>query len=149
MQPEIAGIHHVKFPVADLAASRDWYERVFGLTVQMEFRDDHDGPVMGIVFAPVNGVCLCLRQNPTAAAGIAGFDPVSLAVADRENLEAWAAHLDALEVEHSPVIDATIGWMIVFHDPDGTEHHLYTFAEHGIDHGDDPRAGRKVSATSS
>ena len=134
MAPTLAGIHHVKFPVTDLGRSLEWYERVFGLSVQMEFRDDDDGPVMGVVFTPVNGVCICLRQNPAAAVGIAGFDPVSLAVADREALEVWASHLDGLGVERSPVIDATIGWMIVFHDPDGTEHHLYTVAGHGIDH---------------
>lgn len=146
MQPQIVGIHHVKFPVADLAASRHWYERVFGLTAQMEFRDDDDGPPMGVVFAPVNGVCICLRQNPTAAAGIAGFDPVSLAVSDRADLEVWAAHLESLGVEHSPIIDATIGWMIVFHDPDGTEHHLYTLAAHGIDHGNHAGYGQSISS---
>ena len=134
MAPTLAGIHHVKFPVTDLARSRRWYERVFGLSVQMEFRDDDDGPVMGVVFEPISGVCICLRQNPGAAVGIAGFDPVSLAVTDRDDLDAWAGHLDELGVERSPVIDATIGWMIVFHDPDGTEHHLYTVAGHGIDH---------------
>lgn len=144
MQPTLAGIHHVKFPVVDLEVSRGWYERVFGLTVEMEFRDDADGPVMGIVFVPVNGVRICLRQNPGAAAGIAGFDPVSLAVVDRDDLDVWAAHLDGLGIEHSPVIDATIGWMIVFHDPDGTEHHLYTLASHGIDHGDQAGYGQAV-----
>ena len=39
-QPALAGIHHVKFPVSDVAASRAWYEEVFGLTVQLEFRDE-------------------------------------------------------------------------------------------------------------
>lgn len=145
MAPTLAGIHHVKFPVTDLGRSLDWYERVFGLSVQMEFRDDDDGPVMGVVFEPISGVCICLRQNPGAAVGIAGFDPVSLAVADRDDLDAWAAHLDGLGVERSPVIDATIGWMIVFHDPDGTEHHLYTVATHGIDHGGRAGYGQVVA----
>lgn len=134
MAPTLAGIHHVKFPATDLERSREWYERVFGLTVQMEFRDDDDGPVMGVVFEPTGGVYISLRQNPEAARGIAGFDPVSLGVVDRDALEAWVAHLDAQGVDHSPVIEASIGWLVVFHDPDGVEHHLYTMAGHGIDH---------------
>jgi catechol 2,3-dioxygenase-like lactoylglutathione lyase family enzyme len=133
MAPQLAGIHHVKFPVTDLAASRAWYEAVFGLSLQMEFRDDDHGPVMGVVFEPVGGVYIALRHNPAAAAGTAGFDPVSLAVADRAALDRWIAHLDDLGIDHSPPIDASIGWMIVFHDPDGIEHHLYTMAAHGID----------------
>jgi hypothetical protein len=54
-----------------------------------------------------------------AAAGVRGFDPVSFGVADR------AGHLDELGIEHSPLIDATIGWILVFHDPDGTRSTLY------------------------
>lgn len=130
----LAGIHHVKFPVTDLPRSVEWYSRVFGLEVQLEFRDDDDGPVMGVVFEPSAGVWVALRHNPEAARGIAGFDPVALGVADRAELESWAAHLDALGVEHSPIIEASIGWLLVFHDPDGIEHHLYTMAGHGIDH---------------
>jgi catechol 2,3-dioxygenase-like lactoylglutathione lyase family enzyme len=144
MSPQLAGIHHVKFPVSDLAASRSWYEAVFGLTLQMEFRDDEDGPVMGVVFQPVGGVYIALRHNPRAAAGTAGFDPISLAVADRAALDTWIAHLDDLDIDHSPPIEASIGWMIVFHDPDGIEHHLYTMADHGIDHTDIVGYGQTV-----
>ena len=34
---KFTGIHHVKLPVSDLARSREWYERVLGLTVEREF----------------------------------------------------------------------------------------------------------------
>ena len=34
--------------------------------------------------------------------------------------------------------------MLIFHDPDGIEHHPYTEAPHGIDKSDEPRAGRPV-----
>jgi catechol 2,3-dioxygenase-like lactoylglutathione lyase family enzyme len=132
--PQLRGIHHVKFPVSDLAASRAWYERVFGFEVTMEFPDEH-GVVRGLGGTAVGlgEVGLALRENPAAAAGIKGFDPVSFGIADHAAAEEWAAHLDGLGVEHSPVIDATIGWILVFHDPDGTEIHLYSFAAHGID----------------
>jgi hypothetical protein len=32
------------------------------------------------------------------------------------------------------VINASIGWIVSFHDPDGTEIKLYSFAAHGIDY---------------
>ncbi len=145
MAPELAGIHHVKFPVTDLERSRRWYAQVFGLAVQMEFRDDDDGPVMGVVFEPAGGVLIALRQNADAARGIAGFDPVGLGVADRAALEVWAAHLDRHDIDHSPVIEASIGWLLVFHDPDGLEHHLYTMAGHGLDHSGRAGYGQAVA----
>ena len=141
MQPEIVGIHHVKFPVSDLDTSRRWYEQVFGTRVELEFHDDADGPVRGVAFEPVGGVVITLREHPAGAGALAGFDPVSFAIADRGAAAQWIEHLDVLGVEHSPVIDATIGWLVVFHDPDGVELHLYTVERHGIDHGARPGFG--------
>lgn len=46
-QPSIIGVHHVKFPVSDLQRSRDWYERVLGLHVLVDFPDG-DGVVRGL-----------------------------------------------------------------------------------------------------
>lgn len=141
MQPEIVGIHHVKFPVSDLETSRRWYEQVFGTRVALEFRDDAAGPVRGVALEPVSGVVIALREHPAAASALAGFDPVSFAVADRGAAEQWIEHLDGLRIDHSPVIDATIGWLVVFHDPDGVELHLYTVERHGLDHGERPGYG--------
>jgi len=142
----LVGIHHVKFPVSDLARSRAWYERVFDLRPVLEFRDDHDGVVRGVAYEipglPEVGVAL--RENPAAARGIAGFDPVSFAVADHDAAQAWADRLDRLGVPHSPVMDATIGWILVFHDPDGTEIHLYSMERHGIDPTGRPHTGQPV-----
>jgi catechol 2,3-dioxygenase-like lactoylglutathione lyase family enzyme len=76
------GIHHIKLPVSDLARSREWYERVLAYTVDREFPDD-DGIVRGIGGRlPGTDVPVALRQNAQAAAGSAGFDPVSFASAD-------------------------------------------------------------------
>jgi catechol 2,3-dioxygenase-like lactoylglutathione lyase family enzyme len=145
---EFTGIHHVKLPVSDLARSREWYERVLGYTVEREFPDD-DGVVRGVGGRlPGAGVPVALRQNAQAAAGNAGFDPVSFAIADRGAAQAWADRLDELGVAHSPVIDATIGWLLVFHDPDGTEIHLYSLERHGIDPAGRPHTGRPVDPTS-
>ncbi|TDV46849.1 VOC family protein [Actinophytocola oryzae] len=130
----ITGIHHVKFPVRDIATSIDWYERVFGFTFELEFPDE-DGVVRGVAgtIPGLGDAGIALRENPRAAEGFAGFDPVSFGIADREAAEAWVIRLDELGVEHSPVINASIGWIVSFHDPDGTEIRLYSFAAHGLD----------------
>ncbi|SEC62165.1 Catechol 2,3-dioxygenase [Streptomyces sp. 3213] len=145
--PELAGIHHVKLPVTDLDRSRDWYGRVLGFKVTHEFPDAEDGVVRGVA-GEVPGLgdsMLCLRVNSQAAQGCRGFDPVSFAVRDRADVEAWAAHLDTLGVPHSPVIEASIGWLLVFNDPDGLDLHLYSWAAHGVDHEGIPGYGRPVS----
>jgi catechol 2,3-dioxygenase-like lactoylglutathione lyase family enzyme len=141
--PVLAGVHHIKLPVTDLARSVDWYAKVFGFAVSMEF-PDADRVVRGVA-GEVPGLGrtqLTLRENRTAAEGSAGFDPVSFAVDGRADIEAWAAHLDTLGIGHSPVIEASVGWLLVFDDPDGIALHLYSWAGHGLDHSDRPGYGR-------
>jgi hypothetical protein len=55
-----------------------------------------------------------------------------------------------LGIAHSPQIEASIGWLVVFNGPDGIEHHLYTLTTHGADRcdrsdrSDRPGLGRPV-----
>lgn len=144
-RPSLAGVHHVKIPVTDLPRSRSWYERVFGFRAQFEFPDD-DGVVRGVAgTVPGFGDTLvAFRENPAAARGSQDFDPVGFAVRDRADVEAWAEYLDTLGIAHSPVIDASIGWLLVFHDPDRIELHLYSWQEHGIDQSGRTGYGRRV-----
>jgi catechol 2,3-dioxygenase-like lactoylglutathione lyase family enzyme len=148
-RPELSGVHHVKVPVTDLARSKQWYEDVFGFQATIEFPDDQ-GVVRGIA-GEVPGLgraIVALRENAAAAAGCAGFDPFSFGVEGRDDLEAWIGYLDDRGVEHSPLIEASVGWLLVFHDPDGIEIHLYTWAEHGQDHSDRAGYGRQAGAVS-
>ncbi len=139
-RPALDGLFGVKLPVTDLTRSLRWYQEVFGLEVYLEFPDD-DGVVRGVACraAGLGDTAIGLRENPAVARGIAGFDPVIWAVPDQAALEEWVTHLDTLGIAHSPVIDASIGWLLVFHDPDGLEIHLYTRTKHGIDQ--DGRSG--------
>ena len=144
--PVLTGIHHVKIPVTDLNRSVDWYRRVFGFTVTIEF-PDADGTVRGVAgtVPGLGGTQLTLRVNPPAAHGCAGFDPVSFAVDGHADIEAWAAHLDGLGIAHSPVIEASVGWLLVFDDPDRISLHVYSTTGHGIDHSELPGYGRPVA----
>jgi catechol 2,3-dioxygenase-like lactoylglutathione lyase family enzyme len=144
--PQITGIHHVKFPVTDLERSRRWYERVLGLQVLVDFPDE-DGTVRGLagLLAGTDPpVAVALREHAKAANGVTGFDPVSFAIADRAAADAWVDHLDALGVQHSPVIDGTLGWALDFPDPDGTVLRLYSTERHGLDQTGRPGHARPV-----
>jgi catechol 2,3-dioxygenase-like lactoylglutathione lyase family enzyme len=146
-QPSITGIHHVKFPVSDLRRSRDWYERVLGLQVLVDFPDD-DGVVRGLagLLPGEPPLAVALRENPTAAAGASGFDPVSFSIANRAAALEWADHLDRLQVEHSAVTEGTLGWTLDIADPDGITIRLYSADRDEVDNTDLPGYARAIPA---
>jgi catechol 2,3-dioxygenase-like lactoylglutathione lyase family enzyme len=128
----LSGFHHVKLPVADVARSGEWYRRVLGFEVELEFVED--GVLMGLGLRDPGGtVRLAVRHDPPRAAALAGFDPIALGVADRTDLQAWKQRLDDLGQPHGGVVTGHQGWAIVgLHDPDGLEVRLYTLEEHKL-----------------
>ena len=123
--PDIAGVHHVKLPVRDPAVSRDFYCRLLGFEEEIAFQED--GVLMGVALIdPQSGLRYAVRRDPERAAVLAGFDPVALAVTSRAQLDAWVTRLDDHGIEHGPIMNGHIGWVVGFHDPDGIEVRLYT-----------------------
>lgn len=142
--PELVRLRGVKLPVADVSRSADFYRRVFGFVPWLEFPDDA-GVVRGVAGdLPGCEGGLALRETPEAHSQ-PGLE-LLLGVADERAIEEWAVHLDALDVAHSPVIDATVGWLLVLHDPDGHEIHLYSEVRHGIDQAGRSGYGRLVDS---
>jgi catechol 2,3-dioxygenase-like lactoylglutathione lyase family enzyme len=130
---QIAGIHHLKFAVADLARSEAFYQAAFGARRLPEM--DHRRPD-GFLFAvildvPGLGTLLELRLDPEAARAQAHFDPVTLNVADVDALEAWIAHFDRCGLPHSPVLTGLVSWIVVVADPDQRRLRLYSRETHG------------------
>jgi catechol-2,3-dioxygenase len=124
--PPFAQIHHVKLPVRDLLASREWYQRVLGFQVEIEFTDD--GVLRGLALADRDHTLrLALRVDPQRAAALAGFDPVALAVPTRDDVQAWVVHLDSIGQQHGGVVTGHRGGAVLIglHDPDGIEIRLY------------------------
>src|SRR6185312_17306831 len=79
--PALAGIHHLKLPVTDLARSVDWYRSRLGYQVQVEFVEQ--GQLMGVALAhPAGGPDLGLRLDPERARAAAGFDYFAIGVPD-------------------------------------------------------------------
>ena len=132
--PQLAGVHHVKLPVTDLARSREWYRTRLGYRVQIQFLEQ--GRVMGYVLEhPNGGPPLGLRLDPERARAAAGFDYFAIGVPDKETIEHLAARLTAMGEQHAGVRLATIGWILPhLHDPDGHEIRFYTHQQHtGLD----------------
>jgi len=125
MDTTLRGFHHVKLPVSDIHRSLEWYARVLGLRVQLEFTEE--GVLKGVALAdPGETVALALRHDPERAAGIAGFDPVALCVPTGDALQAWTQRLDDLGEPYGGVVTGHVGSVIVgLHDPDGIEIRLY------------------------
>ncbi len=145
VDPTLQGVFSIKLPVASLAASRAWYDRLFGYSVTLEFPDD-DGVVRGVA-GHLDGVpdtWLSLREAPEVAAPLGGWNLVNFVVEDRRQVDAWIRRLDDLGIDHSPPIDASVGWMVVLNDPDGHEIHLYARQPHGLDQAARPGYGRPV-----
>jgi catechol 2,3-dioxygenase-like lactoylglutathione lyase family enzyme len=129
----IAGIHHLKFAVADLERSLQFYESVFD--VKRLSALDHRRPG-GELFAmivdfPDLGAPLELRLDPAAACAQKGFDPVTFSVQSNDDLSRWCTRLDELEVPHSPVLNGFAGQLIVIEDPDGRRLRLYSLEPQG------------------
>ena len=128
--PVLAGIHHLKLPVTDLARSLEWYRSRLGYQVQVEFVEQ--GTLMGCGLAhPAGGPDLALRLDPDRARAAAGFDYFAIGVPDKDALDDLAARLTALGEHHAGVHVASTGWILpLLHDPDGHEVRFYTMEHH-------------------
>lgn len=122
----LGGFHHVKLPVSDVARSRDWYVRVLGLQVVIEFVED--GVLMGVALVDAGeSLSIALRHDPVRAAALSGFDAMALLVPTRDDVKHWAARLDDLDEPHGGLVTGHKGGSVLvgLHDPDGIEIRLY------------------------
>lgn len=128
--PTLAGVHHLKLPVTDLARSCEWYQTRLGYQVQVEFVEQ--GKLMGYGLShPNGGPVLGLRLDPERARAATGFDYFAIGVPDKETIEQLAARLTALGEQHAGVHQASIGWILPqLRDPDGHEIRFYTHQHH-------------------
>jgi catechol 2,3-dioxygenase-like lactoylglutathione lyase family enzyme len=124
--PDLAPIHHVKIPVSDVRASTQWYQRVLGLEVAIEFTEDDE--LRGVALEAGDGTArIALRHDPERAAALSGFDLVALGVPTRGDVHAWADHLAGIDQQHGGIVTGHNGGTVLvgLHDPDGIEIRLY------------------------
>ena len=116
----ITGLSHVQLNVSDVAASATWYSAVLGLR---PFADDPD---IGYVALQHRGAkfVVVLTKAPATGAGSAGtagdgLDHLALAVPDGASLEAWAAHLTEVGIDHDGIVLEGGHPSLQLRDPDG------------------------------
>ncbi|MEO6586553.1 MAG: VOC family protein [Knoellia sp.] len=120
--PHFTGIHHLALTVSNLDTSTAFYERVFGFPPQSELDGEN---LHRRLFTLPDGTNLGLTEHhPTTTETFTpfrpGMDHLGLAVDTRQELQAWADHLTAADIEHQGLVDAPYGTALSFTDPDGT-----------------------------
>ena len=117
-------MRHLKVWVSDREKSRHWYEQVFRLEHVLDF-EDLDGVVRGMAFrVPHAAFELALRENPRLAGALYDADPLRARDSARSARRVEAA---AGRPRHpaQPVVPASRGFAMGFHDPDGLQVGLY------------------------
>lgn len=131
------GYAHVRLTVTDIAASRRFYDAVFGFPVAYEVPEDADDATRealgflfgGVIYALPGGMLLGLR--PVARPGDrfdedrVGLDHLSLSLASPDDVAAAAAVLDDLGIAHAGVKDIGRAVLLEFRDPDGIALELF------------------------
>ncbi len=124
--PPITGQVEVNLTVRDPDRSAAWYAELLGMRTRYDHTSD-DGALRYVsLVEPDSGLVLCLvghasNDGETFSELRAGLDHLELLVATRDDLDAWAARLDELGIEHSGVKapSYTPNAMLTFRDPDG------------------------------
>ena len=120
-------IAHVRLTVTDIERSRQFYESVFGWPVLIEAPESADaatqealGFLFGGVVYDLGGALIGLR--PVAEDRFhedrCGLDHMAFRVASKDELDAAAAHLDDIGIEHEPIKDIGPSYILEFRDPD-------------------------------
>lgn len=133
--PSLTGVQHLGLTVRDIAASEAWYTNVLGLVrAFVESHSTGDGYAV-VMTRPGTGLFLGLDHHPDADREMfnplrTGLDHVALAVANREEMDTWISHLDAVGVEHDALFETGEPLphaMVVLRDPDGIAIELFWF----------------------
>ena len=119
--------HHLALSVTDRRRSAKWYRETLGFRFVREFET---GIPRILQMHTDSGYFISLYDHPDRSGDAfdprrTGLDHIALAVADDGALAEWAAHLDRLGVEHSPVRDLGHARFVSLEDPDGVQIELW------------------------
>lgn len=112
-KPELAGIHHVRLPVADLAHACRFWTDILGYERNFDFPGP-DGPRGWAIAHPCGGPNIVLWRDPGAAGASAGFPWFSIGMKSADEIRELAATLDRHGVPHGGVQDALVGIKLPF-----------------------------------
>jgi len=122
--PRIMGFSHVELTVSDCDRAAVWWHEVLGFT--LVHRTSTDTFAVRSLLHP-SGINVNVMTHAGTADGGAfderrvGLDHLAFQVSDRDELQQWIAHLDAMAVPNSGIIDIGYGPTVVFRDPDNMQ----------------------------
>ena len=125
--PELKGFSHIDLTVSDRERAATWWQDVMGFTVVSRWRGDSFDvitlmhPCGLVVSVMTHDVPVCRAFDERRI----GLDHIAFQVADRDELERWAARLEAKGVTHSGIADMSYGPTLVFRDPDNIQLELF------------------------
>jgi catechol 2,3-dioxygenase-like lactoylglutathione lyase family enzyme len=122
--PAIVNVHHVRLPVSDVLASRDWYIETLGF--QPLLVEEDESGVTGIALQHPCGVVIGLHRDAARASALRGFVAVAFGVAD---LGEWVDFLRSRKLSHAPPADTHLGHSVRLTDPDGIIVELHTHSQ--------------------
>ena len=127
--PRINGFAHIDLTVTDVERSVEWWVQVMRFVPGGRFQGDtyHGCSMMHPSGLGVTVVSHDVTGGDEFDERRVGLDHLAFDVSDRAELNAWVAHLDALGVENTGVIEAHYGDTVVFRDPDNTQLELFVF----------------------
>jgi glyoxylase I family protein len=131
--PAVAGISHVGLTVRDIIASEAWYAEVLGLV--RAFVEPHaigDGYAV-VMTRPGTALFVGLEHHPGAEREQfsplhTGLDHLALHVANREDIDEWVTHFNAIGIEHQELFETAEPVphaLVLIRDPDGIPIELF------------------------
>jgi catechol 2,3-dioxygenase-like lactoylglutathione lyase family enzyme len=127
--PRIEGFGHIDLTVTDKERSAQWWEQVMGFMLVAHTKKPGWDQLN---LAHPSGLVVSVMTHDTRTSDrfderSIGLDHLAFRVKDREALEAWVRHLDALNVPHSGIQEEQGGPLVVFRDPDNIQLELWAF----------------------
>ncbi len=120
-------IPHVRLTVTDIKRSREFYESVFDWPINLEVPEDADeitrdrlAFLFGGVIYNVGDSRIGLRpgSNDRFDEDRTGLDHIAFQVSSKAELDEAAKHLDGLGIDHEPIKDIGVMYILEFRDPD-------------------------------
>ncbi len=122
--PMLVGVHHITVPSSDPLAARDWYVQVFDFVSLLI--EERENEITAVLLQHSCGARLLLRYADEPVAALHGYPLFSLSVVNHAELLRWVEHLTTLNVEHSGVHQAHLGWAVTVTGPDLVRIQLHT-----------------------
>lgn len=125
---------HVRLTVTDIAASRAFYDAVFGLPVAFEVPEGADeetreqlGFLYGGVIYRLGATLLGLRPvaDDVFSENRVGLDHLAFTVEGRDVLDDAVGQLEDRGIRHSGIKDIGAGYILEFRDPDNIALELF------------------------